>query len=57
MAFCNKIIKPPRAHKPHIVYMDGWWRVSALDRKARTERARLWAKAHDFVEGLHARRP
>lgn len=56
MAFSNQTIKPPRAHKPHIVFIDGWWRVSSLCPKARIKYAQRWNKAHDFIGGLHARR-
>ena len=56
MGFSNKIVKPPRKDKPHIVFMDGWWRVSYFDAKARIKYAERWNKAHDFIGGLHARR-
>lgn len=54
--FSNQSISPPRTHKPHIVYRDGWWRVSIMKRPWIFERSQLWASAHAFVGKLHAQR-
>lgn len=56
MAFSNQIITAPVRNKPHIVKIDGWWRVSPKPRCVRdqdtnekvTER---WYKAHNYILG------
>lgn len=43
--FTNKSITPLRKDKPHIVFIDGYWRVSPFV-KGYWPR---WSKAHSFV--------
>lgn len=53
MAFDNKSIKAPIKDKPHIVKVDGWWRVSELTRENRPAHQQRWFKAHSRVMALN----
>lgn len=43
--FTNQCIKPLREDKPHIVFIDGYWRVSPMVKG----RWRAWSDAHREV--------
>ena len=56
MAFSNQIINAPVRNKPHIVKIDGYWRVSPKPRITRdlvtnTNVDNRWFKAHSYILG------
>jgi hypothetical protein len=53
MAFCNSTIKPFRKSKPHIVFRQGYWRVSKVPHGCAMGVYRGYVKAHDFVAKLN----
>lgn len=50
-SFTNASIKPLRVNKPHIVFIDGYWRVSKLPHMVymRPTLLNRWIRAHDYV--------
>lgn len=48
--FDNSVIIPLRNNKPHIVFMNGFWRVSAMDKKSSLS---WFALAHAHVNKLN----
>lgn len=55
MSFSNKVIVPRNPFKPHIVKMEGLWRVSKYNHKKlwRLGIGGLWIKAHAFARKLN----
>lgn len=53
MSFTNSSIVPVVLHKPHIVFIDGYWRVSPLHRPITPSKSALWTKAHSYVGTLN----
>lgn len=51
MAFSNRIIKPLRKNKPHVVFIGGYWRVSAMPKG--TLMWPYWSKAHNLTNKLN----
>lgn len=51
--FTNKVINPPRADKPHIIFMGGWWRISFLNMHQRLMKSERWSQAHAFAARLN----
>lgn len=51
--FKNTMIIPVCASKPHIIYIDGWWRVSSLKRAKAPYTYRNWLEAHEFTNKLN----
>ena len=52
MSFCNSTMKPLREHKPHITFIDGYWRVSKFKKpylNSLTHQT-FWNAAHKFVQ-------
>lgn len=51
MSFSNQVIKPLRYNKPHIVKLDGLWRVSPYAHKKlwRLNIGNLWIEAHAYA--------
>lgn len=52
--FCNSEIKAPRPNKPHIVFIDGWWRVSKMHKRTSSDLRIRWYTAHSFICNLNA---
>lgn len=52
MSFCNSTMKPLRKHKPHIAFIDGYWRVSPLKKPYIHSllSQKQWMAAHSFVQ-------
>ncbi len=55
MSFCNSTITPVNLSKPHIVFIDKYWRVSQLHRRYIVDNnvMRRFAAAHTFVQRLN----
>lgn len=55
MGFSNQVIKPLRDNKPHIVKLEGLWRVSPYSHKRlwRTGVVMLWNSAHFYTNRLN----
>ena len=54
MAFSNQCIKPVKANKPHIVKLQGLWRVSPLNwKKIGVCYGHRWDKAHALTNSLN----
>jgi len=51
--FDNKTITPHSAYKPHIVYVQGYWRVSAYRRPYGPTKQKWFTKAHSFISKLN----
>ncbi len=51
MAFSNESIKAPKPGIPHIVYVDGYWRVSKCPKGGDPR----WTKAHDHARALNTK--
>lgn len=50
--FSNSSMKPLRSNKPHIAFIDGYWRVSPMPAQYLRTHAYLydkWQNAHRFV--------
>lgn len=58
MSFSNKSIVPARFGKPHIVFREGWWRVSPFEKDSYSKPSNYerWAKAHTFASRLNNER-
>lgn len=57
MSFNNASIVAPKPGKPHICLRDGYWRVSRAGKGTlSSEQYRNWARAHDFIVKLNAKR-
>lgn len=50
--FDNSCITPLRKHKPHIVLIDGYWRVSKLHKPYIN--SVWWNHAHAFITRLNS---
>lgn len=63
MAFDNKTMPTKVPSKPHIAFIDGWWRVSSMRLKQQRYRKppphahyvlhERWNKAHAFIYRLN----
>jgi hypothetical protein len=53
MSFCNSVIIPLRPGKPHVVFIEGWWRVSKYNKPRALSTSKLFDKAHGFVLKLN----
>lgn len=55
MSFCNSTIKPVRKDKPHIVFIDKFWRVSKMPKSGLVvgSQYKKWLYAHSFVQHLN----
>jgi hypothetical protein len=60
--FDCRSLKPPHACKPHLVFVDGWWRVSSMQPALRMlankpgplqHSYRIWRMAHNHVAKLN----
>ncbi len=56
--FCNSTIKPLRENKPHIVFINKYWRVSKMPKYTTIPSSliQVYNKAHCFVNTLNAER-
>lgn len=52
MPFCNSTMKSFREHKPHIVFINGYWRVSPLKKPYvhSLVSQKQWMAAYKFVQ-------
>ena len=55
-AFSNKDIVEPTKHKPHIVLLRGYWRVSAMPKRFTQEQNAAYRNAHSFANKLNVQR-
>jgi len=55
MSFCNSTIVPVDVAKPHIVFINGFWRVSQLHRRYIVDLnvMKRFTAAHSFVQRLN----
>lgn len=51
--FDNQSVIPLRERKPHIVYREGYWRVSPLVKPRTPDILNAWKKAHQFINTLN----
>lgn len=56
MPFNNSSIVAPVAGKPHIKFVDGYWRVSPVKWQQQKSTYQFWVDAHRFVRMLNKSR-